>query len=306
MLTQVAERIYWFARYIERVENTARLILVQHQLMLDLPQDIQPTWQLTVDMLGVNEQFNLTKKVASEKNVISFVFGNTENPSSIISAVTNARENIRTTREILPSETWERLNSLYLSIVRRSGKSLSRETRHKVLNAIIQSCQQISGLLLGTMNHDAAYQFVRLGRSVERADMSTRIVDVGSASLDGKKEEILPYKNVLWISILRSLSGYQMYRQNVRMNVKRESVLNFLLQGKVFPRATAHQLNEIKQCVEILPNHDEVFTIVTSLSEKLEQASMEKMKGMALHEFIDELQAELGAIHNSIQKAWFY
>ena len=306
MLSQVAERIYWFARYLERTENTARLILVQHQLMLDLPQNIQPTWQLTIDMLGKNDQFNKTNKIASEKNVISFVFGSPDNPGSIVSSIANARENMRTTREVLPSETWERLNSLYLSVVRRSGKGLSRETRHKVLNSIVQSCQQITGLLLGTMNHDDAYQFIRLGRNLERADMSTRIVDVGSASLDGDKEEILPYKNVLWISILRSLSAYQMYRQYVRKNVSRESVLNFLLKSEVFPRATAHQLGELKQCVEILPNHTEILSIITKLADKLKTVSMNDMKDATLHEFIDELQAELGRIHEYIQKTWFH
>lgn len=305
MLSQVAERIYWFARYIERTENTARLILVQHQLMLDLPKNIQPTWQLIIDMLGVNAEFEASKNAATEKKVMDFIWGDAENPSSIVNSIVNARENMRTTREILPSETWERVNSLYLSIVRRTGKGMPRETRHKILNNVIQSCQQISGMLLGTMNHDEAYQFIRLGRNLERADMSTRIVDVGSASLEGDNEEILPYQNVLWISILRSLSAYQMYRQHVRKNVNREAVLNFLLKSEVFPRATAHQLLELKHCVEQLPNHEEVLSVIKNLSSKLERVNVGDMQGKALHDFIDELQAENGKIHERVQKIWF-
>jgi uncharacterized alpha-E superfamily protein len=193
-------------------------------------------------MLGTEEGIDKCQKPDDEKSIISFFLSDQKNPSSVISSIASARENVRTTREIMPSETWERLNSLYLSVAQRSDKNLPRSQRHKVLNNIIQACQQITGLLSGAMNHDAAYQFILLGRNIERADMSTRIVDIGSSSLHGNAEEILPYRNVLWISILRSLSAYQMYRLNVRRNVKPESVLNFLLKSDVFPRSTAHNL----------------------------------------------------------------
>ena len=217
-------------------------MLVRHQLILDLPKSIQPEWRLLVQMLGTEEGIDKCQKPDDEKSIISFFLSDRKNPSSVISSIASARENVRTTREIMLSEIWERLNSLYLSVAQRSDKNLPRSQRHKVLNNIIQACQQITGLLSGAMNHDAAYQFILLGRNIERADMSTRIVDIGLSSLHGNAEEILPYRNVLWISILRSLSAYQMYRLNVRRNVKPESVLNFLLKSDVFPRSTAHNL----------------------------------------------------------------
>ncbi|MDH4039377.1 MAG: alpha-E domain-containing protein, partial [Gammaproteobacteria bacterium] len=169
MLARTAERAYWLGRFLERAENTARLILVRHNAILDLPKEVQPGWDLLLQVLGAEQDFASRPGVANEKNIISYVFGERENPSSIISSLTGARENIRTTREIMPSETWERINSLYLSVARRSNKDLPRSMRHSVLNNIIQSCQQITGMLSGTMNQDAPYQFIRLGRNLERA-----------------------------------------------------------------------------------------------------------------------------------------
>ena len=116
MLSRTAERVYWLGRFLERAENTARLMLVRHQAILDLPKEVQPGWEILLDVLGAHENFAALPGVANEKNIISYVFGERDNPSSIISSLTSARENMRTTREILPSETWERVNSLYLSV----------------------------------------------------------------------------------------------------------------------------------------------------------------------------------------------
>lgn len=306
MLSQVAERVYWFSRYLERTENTARLMLVRHQLILDLPTSIQPEWHLLVEMLGLDSQFDREDIIANEKNIIKFIFSDRNNPSSIISSIANTRENMRTTREVMPSECWERLNSLYLSVAQRSDKYLSRRERHNVLNGIIQSCQQIAGMLMGTMNHDDAYQFIVLGRNIERADMSTRIVDAGSASLRGEEDEISPYRNVLWISILRSLSAYQMYRLSVRRNVKPQAVLDFLLKSEVFPRATAFNLNELERCVKKLSNHAKPLKAIKKLSGQLHNVDFGVVQDQKLHSFIDSLQEDLGDIHNRISDTWLH
>lgn len=306
MLSETAERVYWFARYVERTENIARLMLVRHQLILDLPKNIQPDWKLLVDMLGVHEDFDKTKRAPTEKNIIAFLFGDLKNSGSIISTIASARENIRTTREVMPSETWECVNELYLSVSKRSGQPLPRSQRHEVLNSIIESCQQITGLLASTMNYDDAYQFILLGRHLERADMSTRIVDAGSASLSGEAEESEPYRNVLWISILRSLSAYQMYRLSVRRKVSPDDVLNFLLKSPVFARATALNLGQLELCVQRLSRHEKTAEVIHSILHKLEAADISKLRGAALHAFLDELQAQLCDIHNCIVATWLH
>jgi len=307
MLSRVAERLYWFARYVERAENTARLLLVRHNLILDLPTSVQPSWDLLIDVLGVREKFETAQVKAIEKNIVSFVFGERDNPSSIISSLANARENMRITREVMPSETWERINSLYLSVARRGKKDLPRSSRHKVLNDIIQRCQQITGMLAGCMNHEDAYQFIRIGRNLERGDMSTRIIDVGSAQLLGADdEEVMMYRNILWVSVLQSLSAYQMYRLNVRRNVRPDDVLEFLLRNVVFPRSLGHTLQEIEASISVLPLNTLPIKVIRSVKSKLQSTDVMTLRGMELHHFIDELQLQLGKIHDAILGTWFH
>ena len=253
MLSRVAERAFWLARYLERAEDTSRLILVRHNVTLDMPRSVQPDWEMLLEVLSAQEDFSSRPGTATEKNILGYVFGDKSNPSSIISSLKGARENMRTSREVLPSETWEQVNSLYLSVARRSSKGLPRSSRHSVLVSIIESIQQVTGMLSGCMNQDEAYQFIRLGRNVERADMSTRIIDVASADLMGAGEEALPYQNVLWMSVLQSLSAYQMYRLSMRNNVRASDVLEFLLHDKMFPRSIARCLLELEDSIRLLP-----------------------------------------------------
>ena len=305
MLSRVAQRIFWLSRYLERAEDSARLILVRHQSILDLPRSVQPGWGLLLEVLGAQEDFANLRKAPNENNIISYVFGERENSSSIISSLAAARENMRTTREVLPSETWERVNSLYLSVARRSSKALPRGSRHSVLNNIIQSCQQITGMLSGTMSADASYQFIRLGRNLERADMTTRIIDVGSANLLGPGEESLPYQNVLWISVLQSLSAYQMYRLGVGANIQPQDVLEFLFRNNEFPRALSHSLQQIEDSMKQLPHNDPPLKVVRSVQRKLKRTKCGELRGEELHHFIDELQLRLDKINQAIFNAWF-
>ena len=305
MLSRVAERLYWFARYVERTENTARLILVLHNLMLDLPSKVQPDWRLMIDVMGAHEAFKKVPGSATEKNVIAFAFGNRDNPGSILRSLSSARENIRTTREVMPSEVWERINSLYLSVARRGKQDLPRGMRYKVLNDIVQRCQQITGLLSGCMSHEDGYQFIRIGRNLERADMSTRIIDVGSAQLRGLDEEVLPYQGALWIGVLKSLSAYQMYRQIVRRRVNSDDVLQFLFHSRTLPRAVAHTLVEIAASIELLPRNQKALVAVREVEKLLEKADLNQLRGADLHAFIDQLQMQLEQVHGSIFTSWF-
>ena len=305
MLARVAERVYWLARYLERAEDTARLILVRHHQVLDLPRAIQPGWELLVDALGAGETFDKLPGTASENNIVNFVFGERANPSSIISSLTAVRENMRTTREVLPREAWERMNSVYLSVARRSGKSVPRSSRHATLKHIVECCQQIGGMLSGTMNHDAPYQLIRMGRFMERADMGTRIIELGSTSLRASGEEALPYQNAMWISVLQSLSAHQMYRLSVGANVQHADVVEFLLRSRQFPRATAFCLQEIEASMKRLPRGQEALAIVNSMQRKVRRARPSTLEGDNLHKFLDSLRQRLGDIQQAVSDAWF-
>ncbi len=305
MLSRVAERIYWLSRYLERAEDTSRLILVRHNVILDLPRSVQPDWELLLNVLGARESFDARPGAATEKNIMSYVFSERENASSIITSLANARENMRTSREALPSETWERVNSLYLSVARRANKGLPRASRHSVLNGIVQSTQQISGMLAGTMNQDETYQFLRMGRNLERADMTTRIIDVASLALGNPEEDVSPYQNVMWVSVLQSLSAYQMYRLSVRHNVRPADVLQFLLRSRDFPRALSHCLLELEASMRLLPRGNEALKAVQSVHRKIKRTNCAELEGEALETFLDHVQLRLQGVHEVIEQTWF-
>ncbi len=310
MLSRVAERIYWLGRYMERCENTARLVNVNSNLLLDLPSNVRVGWGSLIDISGTGEYFDRDTQSADEKTVVQFMLTDKNNPASLINSLSFARENSRITREIMPMEAWELINDLYHYIRDRTEKVTSRRDRNIILQHVISIVQQFKGLLSGCMSHNNAYDLIRIGRSLERADMSTRIVDVGLVNLlphlsIGGTEVLEPYDNTLWMSVLRSLSAYQMYRQHVRDRVRADLVVKFLLQNEEFPRAVAHCLKQLEQCLWGMPNNEKVLSAILHIQQLLDEADLNKLLEKGLHEFIDDLQLEIGNLHFKIAETWF-
>jgi len=306
MLSRVAERLYWTARYLERAENTARLLKVYSYMMLDLPSGVGINWHQLVDISGAHDEFDRNYRTSGERNVIKFMLSDTDNAGSVISSLGMARENIRTTRDLVPSEGWEHVNELYLFARKKlDGKAIPKD-RYEFLSEIVMRCQQITGLLAGTMSHGPAYQFVRIGRNLERADMTTRMIDVGSATLIAPGVELERLENRLWTYVLRSLSGHQMYRQYVRRRIQPDRVLAFLLHDTDFPRAIAHTLATIATCFQTqLPHNEEPLRAVLRLQRLVAEADAVKLHTAGMHEFIDELQQEFANLHQLIAGTWF-
>jgi len=310
MLSRVAERIYWLGRYMERCENIARLVNVNSNLLLDLPSNMRVGWGSLIDISGTGDYFERDTQLADEKTVINFILMDKKNPASLINSLSFARENSRITRETMPMEAWELINDLYHYIRDRADKVTSRRDRSTILLHVINSVQQFTGLLAGCMSHNNAYELIRIGRNLERADMSTRIVDVGLVNLlphlsIGGNEVLEPYDNILWMSVLRSLSAYQMYRQHVRDRVNAEAVVKFLLQNEDFPRAVAHCLKQLEQYLWAMPNNEKVLSAILNTQQMLDEADLSALLEKGLHEYIDELQREIGNLHFKIAETWF-
>lgn len=305
MLSRVAERLYWLARYLERAENTARLANVYSALMLDLPPGVGVHWRQLVEITGGDEQFHKRHRTSGERNALKFILLDTTYGGSLLSSLSMARENVRTSRDQIPSEAFESVNELLLFARRKLNPKIFRKNLYESLSQVVMHCQQITGLLAGSMSHGFGYQFVRLGRNLERADMTTRLLDVGSATLIAESDERTRLENRLWINILRSLSAHQMYRLNVRRRVKRENVVDFLLRDLHFPRAVAHTLAEVQACLEQLPKNDMPLRSITRVRRHVAETESHKLVGEALHRFIDELQLDLAETHGMISKTWF-
>jgi len=306
MLSRVANNLYWLARYLERAENTARLINVNSHLLLDLPSTVKLGWEPIVDILSFRSTFYDLYEEADENSVISFMLVDEKHPGSIVSSLSAARENARTVKEIIPREAWEQINQLFYFVTENSKAAFKRRSRYEYLSKIILANQTITGMLAGTMTQDEAYSFVRIGRNLERADMSTRIIDVRSASLLPELEhDLAAFRNIQWMSVLKSMTAYQMYRREVRVRINRKDVLSFLFLETRFPRSLAHTIEQIEKSLLELPNNKNAVERIRALSSYLRNANPANLAQEKLHDFIDEIQAGLIEIDENIESIYF-
>ena len=301
MLSRVAERIYWLGRYLERVENTARLINVYGNVLLDLPRPAKLVWESLVAITGSHEGFSalFTRRRAQRGQVLS----RRSETFDVRAEFDRLRARTRTVR-IVPAHTWEAVNDLYLYVHDHVEGALPRRGRDAFLTHVIHACHFIVGSLAGTMSRDAAYQFLRAGRYLERADMTSRIVDVGAANVfpwvtwmhGGEVPEGTqsPYESLLWMSVLRSLSALQMYRRLVPERVRADEVVTFLLQDEAFPRAVAHCLKAVQASLDALPR-DEVPWRAFCRCCAGARGMQTVLADGKLFDFIDHLQVEFNA-----------
>jgi len=306
MLSRVAENIYWMARYIERAENTARLINVNTNLILDLPKSTNVGWMPIIEILGSEQTFQEQYETQDERSVLRFIISDQKNTGSIVSSLAYARENARTIRDIIPREVWERINHVFIIAKSNAQSGITRKNRYDYLSRVIRGAQTITGQMAGTMLHDVGYDFLRMGRNLERADMTTRIIDVRSGDLlENEHEAITPYENIQWMSVLKSLTAYQMYRRSVQVRVSRPYVLSFILKDRNFPRAVTHTLGEVEACLTNLPRNKELKKELAELQQFVLDADPAILRQNELHKFIDSLQLKLMQYHEMLAATYF-
>ena len=306
MLSRVAERIYWMARYLERAEDIARIINVNTHLVLDLPKKATLGWMPLIEITGNKRLFNDLYEEANERNVIRFMINDTNNGGSLLNSIINARENARTIRDIIPRDAWERVNNLHIITKSQLPQGLSRRNRYEFLHSVIGGIQLTTGLLAGTMTHNFGYDFLRIGRNLERADMTTRIVDVRSTNLlPEESTELVPYETIQWMSILQSLSAYENYRQFSQTRVQGSQVLKYLLQDTQFPRSFLHCLGEMQSSLQNLPRHRPPLRYLNQIIREMKTIDLESLKRKAAHRLLDDLQLQLAKFHKLVNDTYF-
>lgn len=306
MLSRVAENLYWMARYVERAENTARLISVNSNLLLDLPKGIAPGWAPLIDIMGLRSDFGSRIEEPDERQVLRFLIADRSNSGSILSSLHLARENCRTVRDILPREIWEQLNVLYLYAQENINAGLTKRDRFAFLKRIIFGSELFIGILASVQSRDEAFDFLRIGRNLERADMTTRIIDVRSADLlPDDVSDLRPFDTIQWVSVLHSLSAYQMYRRHMQTQVRRDVVLQFLLKNILFPRSVRYCLNILEECLAGLNNNKKAMKALQALVRKVDQTKVDKLDQQRLHEYNDALQLNIIKLHNALAETYF-
>ena len=253
LLSRNAGRIYWAARYLERSEDLSRLVQSYGELIDDLPSDddAESRWGALLAVLGPSDD-EPTVVAATERDVVHRLVSDTEVAGSVAFGVAAARENLRTTRELLPREAWRAVNDLSLFIRDEVARAEDRRFRDRVLTRVIDDSRRLDGILTSSMTRDDAWEIWRLGRYLERADMTTRVVGVRAAALMAHRDDVLDYDEVHWMGVLRSLSALQMYQRATRGSIDATAVVQFLLFDSVFPRSVLFCLNEIDRCLDRL------------------------------------------------------
>lgn len=307
MLARDAENIYWVARYLERAENTSRLILKITESLLDMPDETTIGWHTILQILGTDALYDEHYKTVKENDVMHFIIADERNPNSILACIKYARENTRTLRELLPEELWERVNSLYLYIS-SNLEDIAKKRRKKYifLQDIIHQRQAIVGLIFGAMERNLPYHFMKMGRNLERADMTTRFMDVNYAITLPEDHPLYKVaQETLWVSILKSLSAYQSYRHLQNFYVTRPDVVDFFFNEVRFPRSIMHCLGEIEDCLEEIPNHAPIIKKVQLARKNLGKKNEKKMDVEKLHIHIDLSQQYLADIHTALNDHYF-
>lgn len=288
------------SRYLERAENTARLVAVYGELLMDLPSDARLDWRVPVQILGLEAAWDQSPQTGSELDFLLCADGN---PVSLLCSLKQARENARTTRDVLPSEAWLAINELQLYVERALGQE-SRPSGTRLSLEIVRRCNEITGIVESAVSRGPVYRFMELGRCIERADMTSRMIDVAAAIMLTGRADLQHYTSTIWRGVLRALSAYQMYRQHVRRRIVGEDVVAFLLLDAAFPRSVANCVTRLNDAATTLPRSEEASREIYDLQASLASLDLMDITFESVHRLVDDLQIELADLNDIIFRTW--
>lgn len=310
MLSRVADSIYWMSRYVERAENVARFIDVNLKLMLDTA-DGEAQWEPLVSISGDQETFAKRYGQPTFENVLKFLTFDTENPNSIISCLRAARWNARSVREVISQEMWLHLNKFYLMVNDVGPKPRQIGSLDEFFHEVKMNSHLFQGVTDGTMTHGEAWHFSRLARALERADKTSRLLDVKYFILLRSVEDVgTALDDIQWAAVLRSSSGFQMYRRD-RGRITPKGVVDYLLLDRFFPRAIHACLGEARESLHAISGtpldrfRSKPEKLLGQLCSDLSFASVDEIIASGLHEYLDELQTCMNAIGHGIHEEFF-
>ena len=311
MLSRVADSIYWMSRYIERAENVARVVDVTLNLILDMPVGSVQQWQPLVDTTGDTEPFARRHGTATQQSVVRFLSFDQDNPNSILSCLKAARENARSVREVISSEMWEQVNEFYLMVNAAATDARSLTAPHAVFTGVKLASHLFSGVMDATMTHGEGWHFARLGRHLERADKTSRILDVKYFLLLPTVHDVgTTYDDIQWAAVLRSASAFEMYRKrHGRLSPGR--IVEFLLLDREFPRAIHSCVLESRASVHAISGtpagmfRTPAEQLLGEVCSELAYAQPDEIVSTGLHEYLDRLQARMNLIGAGIYETFF-
>jgi uncharacterized alpha-E superfamily protein len=304
MLSRRAKLLYWMSRYLERSNFTSRLLITTNELQLDLNLDDEISWKPLLTVVDLNKDYLKLNKKYSEKKVIDYFIFNKNNSSSIFNSLSKSKENSLVIRDILPEQSIIKLNELLIKFNKSINKKNSKKNNLKLLNNIILGSQNFMYSTDLEMQRNVDYQFLRLGRFLERTDMMIRILQ--SQVLRSKQhKKDYEYLTLEWINILKSISAFQAYRQYSQQDISISDIINFFLKTDTFPRSINWNLNQIERATYRISKKNDLIKNIKEIKTNINKY---KIKSDDLDNFLLFLEKILKKIDNlnyQIQKNYF-
>jgi uncharacterized alpha-E superfamily protein len=321
MLSRVADAIYWASRYVERAENVARFIDVSLNLMLESSAHGERDWAALVHTTGDQEFFEKKYGQATPTNVTQFLTFDDEYSSSILTSVSRARENARSVRDIISREMWQELNEFYLMVVQSARPGAQPEDLIDFCARVKRAGIYFEGVTNATLSRGEAFHFAHLGRMLERADKTSRILDVKYflltptqtlAQTQSQKQDgtLGNVDHVGWTTLLNSASALQMYRQIWHVTTP-EAVSEFLLLDRNFPRSILRCVRRAQESLHAISGaplgsfENESERLLGRLRSELDYAKIEEIMEQGLHQYVDSLQKQINDVGGAVQQQFF-
>lgn len=256
MIARVAESCFWMCRYMERLESIARLLLVNQSFVMTAALTPAARWRPMIIVVGEEEGFearHTSKAMGDGERVQEDLTWNPDCPVSIRTSLRWARENARTSREVLTLEMWRTINRFWLWLNSPAARTLYLDQRHRFYGELIDRCQHFLGVCYATMLRDEPYDFMRLGFYLERAGQTARLLDVHQLQLREDAKGIdQAEQNIFWASVLKSCSAFEMYLKRSRRTLRPSGVYRFLVLEPDFPRGILFCITQAQQILESL------------------------------------------------------
>ncbi len=303
MLSRVANSIYWMARYIERAENLARFVDVTSNILLDHNRAGEQ-WEPLVRATGDEALFEQRYGQYSSENVRQFLTFDADYSNSILSCVSAARENARTVREAISSEAWETLNEYFLSMKAASQKGIEIANAD-LYTEVKRHSHLFSGIFDSTMSRDKGWYFANIGRFLERADKTSRILDVKYFTILPNTSDVgTTVDDLLWSAVLRSVSGFEMFRKQ-KYALTLERIVEFLVLDHRFPRSIHYCVRTAAGSLARVDGphgseHSSVQLEVDGILDYMMRATPKGIIDSGLHQYIDALQTKLNSLSQAV------
>jgi uncharacterized alpha-E superfamily protein len=304
MLSRRAKLLYWMSRYLERSNFTSRLLITTNELQLDLTLDDEISWKPLLTVVDLNKDYLKLNKKYSEQKVIDYFIYNKNNSSSIFNSLSRSKENSLVVRDILPEQSIIKLNELLIKFKKSINKKNSKKNNLKLLNSIILGSQNFMYSTDLEMQRNIDYQFLRLGRFLERTDMMIRILQ--SQVLRSKQHKKgYEYLTLEWINILKSISAFQAYRQYSQQDISISDIINFFLKTDTFPRSINWNLNQIERATYRISKKNYLLKNIKEIKVGINKYKIKTDELDSFLFFLEKMLKKLDELNDKIQKNYF-